>query len=159
MGFIEATKTCFRKYIVTSGRASRSEYWWFFLAIILMSIVAGILDFAIFGIDDQGNGPAGIIVSLGTFIPSITAAIRRLHDTGKAWYYLLVPLVGILIGVAVMFLLSGLGTIAAILGFLIMAAGVLLQLWWLIKPSDPGTNAFGPNPFDGGPDNVQEVFE
>jgi len=159
MGFLEATKTCFRKYITTSGRASRSEYWWFFLAIILMSLVAGILDFFIFGMDAEGNGPAGIVVSLGTFIPSITAAIRRLHDTGKTWYYMLVPLVGIVIGVGIMFALSGLGGIAAILGGLVMAAGILLQFWWLVKPSDPGTNAFGPHPFDSGPDNVQEVFE
>ena len=161
MGIIEATKTCFRKYITTSGRASRSEYWWFILVIILVSLVAMVIDLVIFGADPDGaGGPAGIVWSLGTFIPSITAAIRRLHDTGKPWYYILVPILGVAIGMIFMFSLAGiLGGIAGILGGLIMLAGFALQLWWLVKPSDPGTNAFGPNPLNPIAGNVEEVFE
>ena len=159
MGIVEATKTCFRKYITTSGRASRSEYWWFVLAVFLMSIVAAVIDMILFGAAPEGSGgPLSLLVSLGTFIPSVTAAIRRLHDTGKPWYYLLVPILGLAVGVGIMMALGG-GSIGAVLGVIAIAAGFLLQLWWLIKPSDPGTNAFGPNPFDGGDENVAEVFE
>ena len=49
MTFQTAIRTCFSKYFTFSGRASRSEYWWFFLFLILPSLVATILDSVIFG--------------------------------------------------------------------------------------------------------------
>jgi uncharacterized membrane protein YhaH (DUF805 family) len=95
MGFGDAVKTCFSKFFVGEGRASRPEYWWFFLAYIVLYAIAAAIDAAL----ETGFVLAGI-VGLVFFIPLITAAIRRLHDTGRSgWWYLIVfiPLVGFII--------------------------------------------------------------
>jgi len=94
MNFGESISTCMGKYATFSGRASRSEYWWFYLFTILMSwgstIVAGAL----------GNSMVGIlptIISLVFLIPAIAAGSRRLHDIGKSgWWQLLliIPIIG-----------------------------------------------------------------
>ena len=81
VSFGEAIKTCFSKYATFSGRASRSEYWFFFLFSFLLSFIP-IVNF---------------IAGLALLIPSLAVAVRRLHDIGKSgWWYLicLVPFVG-----------------------------------------------------------------
>ena len=89
MKFNEAYKTCLlNKYATFSGRASRSEYWYFFLFLVLLAIVTSIIDAAIF----PGNElmPTYSIFSLLTIIPSISAAARRLHDVNRSgWWQLL----------------------------------------------------------------------
>ena len=95
MGFGDAVKTCFSKFFVAEGRASRPEYWWFYLSGFVASVIALAIDMAI----DTGYILVGL-VGLVYFIPLITAAIRRLHDTGRSgWWYLIsfVPLVGFII--------------------------------------------------------------
>jgi uncharacterized membrane protein YhaH (DUF805 family) len=88
MGPVEAVQTCFRKYVDFSGRATRPEYWWFFLFDIVVSVVLALVD------------PTGIlylIVVLGLFLPGLTVSFRRLHDTGHSgWWILisLIPLIG-----------------------------------------------------------------
>ena len=118
MKFNEAYKTCLlNKYAAFSGRASRSEYWYFFLFLVLLAIVTSIIDAAIF----PGNElmPTYSIFSLLTIIPSISAAARRLHDVDRSgWWQLLY--------------------------FTII--GSLLVLYWLIKKSDSGNNKHGTNP-------------
>ena len=118
MEFNEAYKTCLlNKYAAFSGRASRSEYWYFFLFLVLLAIVTSIIDAAIF----PGNElmPTYSIFSLLTIIPSISAAARRLHDVDRSgWWQLLY--------------------------FTII--GSLLVLYWLIKMSDSGNNKHGTNP-------------
>jgi uncharacterized membrane protein YhaH (DUF805 family) len=89
-----AVKTCFNKYATFSGRASRSEYWWWTLFVIIANVILTAVDFAI------GFGEWGLfsnIFSLATLIPSIAVGARRLHDVNKSgWWQLLaiVPLVG-----------------------------------------------------------------
>lgn len=94
MGFGDAVKTCFTKYVDFQGRATRAEYWWFFLSYVIVYFLAFVL--------------AGVIESmalvwiavLAYFLPLLAAAVRRLHDTGRSgWWYLiaLVPLVGFII--------------------------------------------------------------
>jgi uncharacterized membrane protein YhaH (DUF805 family) len=94
MGFGDAVKTCFSKYVEFSGRASRPEYWWFFLSYILVYIVTLIIGGAI-------EVPALVVIAaLAYFLPLLSAAVRRLHDTGRSgWWYLigLVPFVGFII--------------------------------------------------------------
>ena len=118
MEFNEAYKTCLlNKYAAFSGRASRSEYWYFFLFLVLLAIVTSIIDAAIF----PGNElmPTYSIFSLLTIIPSISAAARRLHDVDRSgWWQLLY--------------------------FTII--GSLLVLYWLIKKSDSGNNKHGTTP-------------
>src|SRR5690606_32931075 len=78
MGFAEAVRTVLSKYATFSGRARRSEYWWFALFSVLASMVAGILDVVLgtdFG-DTAGNGLIGTILALALFLPSLAVAIR-----------------------------------------------------------------------------------
>lgn len=86
MNFQDSVKTCFNKYADFTGRASRPEYWWFFLFTLIASIVLSAL-----------NQYVSWLFSLATFIPSISVGARRLHETNRSgWWQLLwiVPLVG-----------------------------------------------------------------
>ena len=90
LSFNEAVGTCFRKYFDFTGRARGSEYWYFFLFCAVIFIVATILDINLFGIPMEDYGPVYLISFFGLLIPSISAATRRLHDTGKSgWWQLL----------------------------------------------------------------------
>ena len=84
LSFNEAVGTCFRKYFDFTGRARGSEYWYFFLFVFLVGIAAIILDINLFGYGWESNGPLYLISSVVFFIPSISAAARRLHDTNKS---------------------------------------------------------------------------
>ncbi|WP_432477467.1 DUF805 domain-containing protein [Nocardioides sp. GXQ0305] len=96
MSFADAVRTCLAKYVVFSGRARRSEYWWFVLFNILVSIAAGIVD-VILGTDyDWGSGLIGTLVSLALFLPSLAVAIRRLHDTSRTGWWVLIGLVPVI---------------------------------------------------------------
>ena len=76
-----------------TGRARRSEYWWFFLFNILVSIVASIFDKAI------GAQVLGVLTGLALLLPGIAVGIRRLHDTDRSGWWLLISLtiVGIIV--------------------------------------------------------------
>ena len=88
LSFTEAVGTCFRKYFDFTGRARGSEYWYFLLFAVVVSIATTILDIILLGYDD--NGPIYLISSVVLFIPQISAATRRLHDTGRSgWWQLL----------------------------------------------------------------------
>ncbi len=97
-GFGEAISTCFRKYVTFSGRANRPEFWWFTLFGVLGGIAASIVDAAIFRSADYG--PLNGLFSLAMLLPSLAVSIRRLHDTDRrGWWVLLhfVPLIGTII--------------------------------------------------------------
>lgn len=89
MTFQESIKLCFSKYADFSGRASRSEYWWFFLFIILAGALIAIL-----------SDRLAMVFYLATLLPSLAAATRRLHDTSRSgWWQLvcLIPLIGLIV--------------------------------------------------------------
>lgn len=101
--------TALKKYAVFNGRARRKEYWYFVLFNFLISFVLGIID-GVLGLtaDGSGLGLLGGLYSLAVFIPGIAVGIRRLHDTGRSGWWLLialVPLVGAI--VLIIFLASG----------------------------------------------------
>jgi uncharacterized membrane protein YhaH (DUF805 family) len=86
MDFVEATKTCLRKYATFGGRASRSEYWWFFLFGLLVGAAASLFS-------ERLNA----LVSLFLLLPSTAVGARRLHDIGRSGWWLLlwlVPVIG-----------------------------------------------------------------
>ena len=88
--FNEAIGTCFRKYFDFTGRARGSEYWYFLLFAVVVSIATTILVINLLGYDWVDNGPIYLISSVVLFIPQISAATRRLHDTGRSgWWQLL----------------------------------------------------------------------
>ena len=94
MSFTEAVTSCFTNYINFSGRARRSEYWYFFLFSFLVSLVISIINSVILKSNSQ---VLPSIFSLALFIPSLAVTWRRLHDIGRSggWYFIgLIPLVG-----------------------------------------------------------------
>ncbi|WP_417411248.1 DUF805 domain-containing protein [Hoeflea sp.] len=117
MDFQTAVRTCLQeKYATIAGRARRSEYWWFALFALIGNGVLGIIDAILFGDAQILSG----LFSLAILLPSICVAGRRMHDTGRsAWWLLLcfIPLIGILV-----------------------------LLWWFIQKGTDGRNEYGPDP-------------
>ena len=96
MNFIESIKTCYKKFFDFSGRASKSEFWWFqlyvFIIYVLMFFVQGDLALVL------------SILGIVTIIPIWAASVRRLHDTDKSGWFVLISIIPIL-GLAVIYLL------------------------------------------------------
>lgn len=167
MGFIQSVKTCLSNYAVFSGRARRSEYWWFVLFVILVSIGLSVVGAVLFGTDPetgQGSNLLNSVFQLAIFIPMLAAGWRRLHDTGRPGWYLLLPvafsiatMIVLLTGVAVFSAVEtgiedpeALRGPAAFLGatglmamYVIQLVLSVLMIWWLSRPSQEGTNEYG----------------
>ena len=163
MTFREAILTCLRKYFTFSGRASRSEYWWFVLFCILGGAIFSALEQLINGITGTPNGPTLLsgAFNLATFIPSLAVGWRRMHDTGRSGLYLLYPLIA-MVGLSIFIGLFG-GDFATtgdfealtpafallvMLAALVILISPFLVLWWLTRPSQSGPNQYGPNPHE-----------
>ena len=110
-----------RKYATFSGRASRSEFWWFALFAILVIWLANFADPTV-----------GIIASLLLFLPSIAAEVRRLHDVGRAGWWILMPIIIAPLG----YLIRPELAILALIGYLVI-------LWWLVLPGSDEVNMYG----------------
>ncbi|WP_269226538.1 DUF805 domain-containing protein [Flavobacterium eburneipallidum] len=82
-------KVVFENYANFKGRASRSEYWYFVLANMIISIP---LNYILPLVIAPELALIGTIYSLGVFLPSIAVGIRRMHDVGKSGWYILIPL-------------------------------------------------------------------
>jgi uncharacterized membrane protein YhaH (DUF805 family) len=108
-----------KKYAVFSGRARRKEYWTFTLINVLISIVLTIIEM-VAGLTHGGFGPLTSLYSLAVLIPGLAVSIRRLHDTNRSGWWLLIPLVPLI--------------------------GIIALLVFLVSDSDPGENQYGPNP-------------
>ncbi|MEM1198382.1 MAG: DUF805 domain-containing protein [Pseudomonadota bacterium] len=158
------------KYVTFSGRANRPEYWWFVLFVFLGTFVLAIIDTVIFGSDPE-TGETNTLLSnvfqIAMFLPALSAGFRRLHDSGRPGWYLLIPT-----GLSILFMLAmffgvfafgfaeshgadpeelrGSATVLGIAGLIVFGlaqlAMVALMIWWLTRPSDEGTNAYGPIP-------------
>ncbi|MFT4959787.1 MAG: uncharacterized membrane protein YhaH (DUF805 family) [Paracoccaceae bacterium] len=117
MDFSEAVRVCLRKYVTFSGRATRPEYWYFILFVILGGIIFGIFDYILFGgtvetasettsdsmsasFNAQSNGPLASLFSLAVFLPSLAAGWRRMHDSGRSGLHMFYPMI-VMIGVGV----------------------------------------------------------
>lgn len=101
MSFGAAVSTCFSKYATFSGRARRSEYWWFVLLYSVVYVVGVVITAVTANTSVSALGPIVLVVGiLALVLPLIAVAIRRLHDTGRSgWWYLLglVPLIGAIV--------------------------------------------------------------
>ena len=88
MNFGQTISVCLSKYATFTGRASRPEFWWFFLFQILISLVASMLG-------DVING----LVALGLLLPALAVGTRRLHDIGKSgwWQLIMLTVIGLLV--------------------------------------------------------------
>ena len=99
MDFQTSIKTCFKKYAEFSGRASRSELWWFALFCFIGGIVTVIIDSMVLGYSVEGYGPLNLIFSVVTALPTVAVACRRLHDINKTgwWQLILLTIIGIIL--------------------------------------------------------------
>jgi uncharacterized membrane protein YhaH (DUF805 family) len=122
MNFGQAIASGFKKYVDFTGRAPRSEFWFWTLFAVLASIAGGAIDFVLF--PDVIASPVQSIVGLVLFLPGLAVSIRRLHDLDRTgWWFLLV------------FTVIGL---------------ILLIIWYCMRGT-PGPNRFGPDPLAGAP--------
>jgi len=108
-----------KKYAVFEGRAHRSEYWYFVLFSLIVTVVLTICDAVIRNIMGITIGILGNLYGLAVLIPSIAVGVRRLHDTNRSGWWMLLALVPI--------------------------AGLVL-IWFLAQDSEPATNPYGTNP-------------
>jgi uncharacterized membrane protein YhaH (DUF805 family) len=120
-----------RKYAQFSGRARRSEFWLFALLMFIVQVVANLLLSVAGGRGALAAGqmPAGpamivallvLVVMLGFLVPSIAVTFRRLHDTNRSAWWLLIALIPFV--------------------------GALVLLVFYVLPGTPGPNRFGPDP-------------
>jgi uncharacterized membrane protein YhaH (DUF805 family) len=84
MDFVSAVKSCLSQYVGFAGRASRSEYWWFFLFQVLVMLAASIASDTLYA-----------VASLALLLPGLAAGGRRLHDVGRSGWWQLLYLTGI----------------------------------------------------------------
>ena len=92
MSFMDSIKKCLiDNYAGFSGRASRSEYWWFILATYIVAIPLGFVDAILFGWEYDDPMWLSNIYNIALILPTLAAAVRRIHDHGKSGWFILVP--------------------------------------------------------------------
>jgi uncharacterized membrane protein YhaH (DUF805 family) len=94
MGFSDAVRDGFQKYVVFSGRSSRPAYWWWYLFTLIAYIVAAIIDQVI------GTFVITGILALALLLPNLAVLVRRLHDAGHSGWWVLIgilPLIGFIV--------------------------------------------------------------
>ncbi len=104
---LSAVRSVISNYATFSGRASRSEFWWWvlacFIALLLLSLVDGLIIGPMLGFgpgDKHAGHPLSLIFSVVTLLPTIAVGARRLHDIGRTALWLLIaflPLIGALV--------------------------------------------------------------
>ena len=109
--FQNAVKTCFNKFADFNGRAARPEFWWFFLFQVGVYLVASMI-----------HGFVYLLAVLALLVPSLAVGARRMHDTGKSGWILLLALIPVV--------------------------GLIL-LYFAAQPGTSGDNAYGPAPAGG----------
>ena len=89
MTFGKSISTCFAKYVDFKGRASRPEFWWFYLFTVILTWGSILVD---------SSQILSTIISLATFLPTFAAGSRRLHDTNKSgwWQLLMLTIIGLI---------------------------------------------------------------
>ncbi len=124
MTFLQAVQSAFKNYINFQGRAARSEYWWF----VLFNIACQLIPYFLMA-GESAKGHPGVftglywLISLAFLLPGLGLAVRRLHDTDRSGWWILVGLIPV--------------------------AGLILIYWLAIKGT-PGTNKFGADRLSAG---------
>ena len=99
MNFTQAIASCMGKYATFSGRASRGEFWWFYLFTVLLSWGASIVGSLTFPDDVIAAEILPNIVALALLLPTLAVGCRRLHDIGKSgwWQLLILTVIGVIL--------------------------------------------------------------
>jgi uncharacterized membrane protein YhaH (DUF805 family) len=129
MTFVQAVKTVFAKYATFTGRAPRSEYWWFSLFTFVVSLVLMVLE----GDEERGYNilfqSLSTIFTLATLVPSLAVGSRRLHDTNRSGWRQLWALTLI---------------------------GLVPLIYWFCQRGTEGPNRFGGDPLAQAPEPETE---
>jgi len=104
-----------KQYAVFSGRARRKEYWMFALFNLIIAVAIGVVE----GVVGSG-GVLGALYALGVFIPNLAVSVRRLHDSNRSGWWLLLAFIPLL--------------------------GALVLLYFVVQDSSEEENDFGANP-------------
>lgn len=104
-----------KNYAGFSGRARRTEYWMFFLINVIITLVFNVIGLAV-----KAGTYVGWIYGLLVLIPGLAVAVRRLHDTGRSGWWVLIALIPVI--------------------------GVIILIVFLATEGEPGDNAYGSNP-------------
>lgn len=110
-----------KKYAVFNGRSRRKEYWYFVLFNFIVGILLGLVD-SMTGLYNYevGLGLLSGVYSLAVILPGMAVGVRRLHDTGRSGWWLLISLIPFI--------------------------GALVLIFFFAQDSQPGENGYGPNP-------------
>ena len=134
MGFIDAIKLGFVRYVAFTTRLSRSEYWWWILFVLFADVIVVIVGSLLFGPSiersDTGiarqvydGGVLAVIFYAAILVPTIAVSCRRLHDIDKSGWWLLLVFIPII--------------------------GSFILLYWFVIRGDDGDNRFGADPLAG----------
>jgi len=166
---VDWAKRPLQKYADFSGRAPRPELWWYVLAVVVAFIVVSVVEgiVGLRGMVMGVYGPLTLLLWLATLVPSLAVGVRRLHDTGRSGWWILLPVLpyvlAIVLGGSAMVggaaaggtagLIAGAG-IAMLFMFLALIADIIIIVFYCL-PGTPGDNQYGPNPYGT---DVEKVF-
>ena len=117
-----------KNYINFQGRARRKAYWMFFLFNLIALVILGLIESAIGLSGQNGYGILTGLYTLAMIFPLIALAVRRLHDTGRSGWWILIGLVPLI--------------------------GPIVLIVFYVTDSQPGSNQYGPNPKESAPPAV-----
>lgn len=169
MTFKDSVVSGFRNAFVFKGRARRPEYWWFFLFVFGGAFLVGLLVMLVLG---PGGGILVSLFQLSVLVPFLAVGWRRLQDTGRPGWWLLVPSTVVMVSALIsgsltrtmmeggmggllmdgqssqaggMFEAGASATTVVALSVAQFLAGAVI-VWWMSRPSQHGANAYGPEP-------------
>ena len=166
-----------KRYADFQGRSRRMEFWMWILFTFIVGLVLGFIDgilgfrlapssstsFSSGGVSGfsmfSSIGILGLLWSLATLVPNIAVAMRRLHDTDRTGWWLLLPVIPYVIGLVIMLAAAagqnlGLIAIGGIFSLIGLVGAIVLLVFYCL-PGTPGPNRFGPDPLGGTGDLAQ----
>jgi uncharacterized membrane protein YhaH (DUF805 family) len=153
---IDWAKRPIQKYADFTGRAPRAEYWWFVLAMVIIFVALTIVE-SIVGLNKMVfgvYGPLTTLLWLAVLVPSLSVGVRRLHDTNRSGWWLLLMVPYAIGGVLMVRSMSAAAAAGTVPGFgaagILMLIGfvcVIVLLLFYCLAGTPGDNRYGPNPY------------
>ena len=161
-----------KRYAQFNGRSRRMEYWMWILFTVIAAFVLGILDFLLgFSNTTAGagagsqlrNGLLGNVFSLATFLPSLAVTVRRLHDTNRSGWWMLLPVIPAIVAIVAIFMGAATGggsvlIVGIVAGVAVLVILVLLLVWYCTAGTI-GPNDYGDDPKADIPADLARTFE
>ena len=137
MNFQESISVCFKKYFNFDGRASKSEFWFFYLFAIIVLFVAGFVMGMLMPTDESYDNLVFFIIYLPLLIPAIAVTARRIHDFGRSGWMQCIFIPGFLVA-------EILGDNAP--GWVVYFATLAIFVVYVNQKADKRKNKYGPVP-------------